>query len=122
MPEILENVVEILLLLAIIFFDYLKLKFKRKSSTNKVRHRLIFVLAVIAIINNLIAIFTGWPSFLSDFIRPVIFSIQSRSVREGWKRYILMMWDSRDMIFFIAAFISFYSWIGFRVFTGTSEG
>lgn len=32
------------------------------------------------------------------------------------------MWDSREMILFIIAFIMFYAWLGYRLFKGTLEG
>jgi hypothetical protein len=43
-------------------------------------------------------------------------------LRESWLKYIYVMWDSREMVGFIFAFIMFYSLLGFKIFQGTLEG
>ena len=45
-----------------------------------------------------------------------------RSLREQWKRYAFVMYDSIEMVLFIIGFIIFYSYLGYRLFKGSLEG
>ena len=45
-----------------------------------------------------------------------------RLLREYWMRYLRVMADAFPMVIFIVIYISYYSWIGYIIFSGTIEG
>ena len=55
-------------------------------------------------------------------IRPALLGIMIRGIREQWKRYLYVIFDSAEMVAFIAVYIIYFSWIGMRMFKGSIEG
>ena len=80
------------------------------------------VLTFIASIDLLITLFFNTHSIIAGFIRPLIFVLFVRSVRECWKRVILVLWDSILFVVLIVAYVMFFGWLAYRFFRGTLEG
>jgi hypothetical protein len=80
------------------------------------------VISLIDIVADLILYPTYRFPYIACYIRPIVFSITMRSLREQWKRYLYVIHDSAQMVIFIATYILFFSWVGYRLFRGTPEG
>ena len=60
--------------------------------------------------------------YINAFSRPVLVTLQVRSVRTFWRRYLLVIRGSLPMVFFILVYVFYFSWMGNRLFAGTIEG
>lgn len=49
-------------------------------------------------------------------------TLQVRSVRTFWRRYLLVIKGSFPMVVFILVYVFYFSWMGNRLFSGTIEG
>ena len=60
--------------------------------------------------------------YINAFSRPVLVTLQVRSIRSFWRRYLLVIKGSLPMVFFILVYVFYFSWMGNRLFAGTIEG
>jgi two pore calcium channel protein, plant len=60
--------------------------------------------------------------FFSQYIRVILFIIFIRALREALKRVALVIYDSKEILMFIIAYIIIFGWIGHRLFRGTQQG
>ena len=71
--------------------------------------------------NNVFVKFFIYP-YINAFIRPVLFTLQVRSVKSFWRRYISVIHGSLPMVIFIMIYVFYFAWMGNRLFAGTIEG
>ena len=60
--------------------------------------------------------------YIAVFIRPIIFVLFVRSLREAWRRIMVVVWDSKEILILWICYVLFFGWTGFRMFRGTQEG
>ena len=60
--------------------------------------------------------------YICAFIRPFLFTLQVRSVKSFWRRYLSVIKGSLPMVIFIAIYVFYFAWMGNRLFAGTIEG
>lgn len=66
---------------------------------------------------------TSYPyPWLAVFNRLIFMLILVRSIRETFRRFIYVMYDSIQMIGFITMYVLFFGFLGMRIFEGTVEG
>ena len=60
--------------------------------------------------------------YVNAFARPVIITLQTRSIRNFWRRYLLVIKGSLPMTLFVFVYVFYFAWMGNRLFSGTIEG
>ena len=60
--------------------------------------------------------------YVCAFIRPILFTLQVRSVKSFWRRYLSVIMGSLPMVIFILVYVFYFAWMGNRLFAGTIEG
>lgn len=55
-------------------------------------------------------------------IRPLLFTLQVRTVKSFWRRYLSVIKGSLPMVIFIMIYVFYFAWMGNRLFAGTIEG
>ncbi|CAI2359144.1 unnamed protein product [Moneuplotes crassus] len=122
MPQVASCLLEIICLLILLFFSWIRTTFRKSSSSSRAREILHLVLSVISIIDVIIALSRGKGMFVSKFIRVIRISLSIRSLREAMKRIILVIYDSKEIFFLIIFYLLFFSWAGYMLFEGTPQG
>ena len=121
MPYLASTVIDASCLLVLLFFTYFRRTFRKISRTARVREIIQTAITVAAIVDIIIGLVVGYHT-VADFAKPFLFVVFVRSVREAWKRVLLVMWDSKDILLMLAAYIVFFGWAGYRIFKGSLEG
>ena len=119
---ILTGFLEIFWLWILLFFTLLRRTFKIPTLRSTVREIIHFTLSVIAIIDILYSMIQFQPQICSKFIRIFLIILFVRSIRECISRIILVVYDSKEIIFLMIGYVFFFSWIGKILFKGTVEG
>lgn len=60
--------------------------------------------------------------YFAIFVRPFMFVLIVRSVREVIRRIVEVVWDSKAVLILMISYVVFFGWVGFRLFRGTQEG
>ena len=115
-------ILDLLCFLTLLFFTYFRRTFRVISRLALIREIVHTVITVMATIDIIVSLVAGTHTFVSGFAKPILFILFVRSLREAWKRVLLVIWDSRDIIMMIAAYIVFYGWTAYTLFNGTIEG
>ena len=61
-------------------------------------------------------------AYLNIMLRPVLFVLSIRSVKQFWRRYMTVIRGSLPMVIFILIYVFYFAWMGNRLFSGTIEG
>jgi len=97
MPRLVGLLLDLLLLVALIGFKLMGRLYKLHSAHTKRFETILISLMCISIVDIMLDLifYPWWPfPYLACYIRPVIFSITMRSLREQWKRYLFVIHDS----------------------------
>lgn len=105
-----------------LFFTFFRRTFRKLTRLAKYREYLQTALTLIAVLDNMLSIVTGDSPYVSQFIRIVHLIVFIRSLREALKRIALVIWDSKEILLVVIAFIFLFGWVGFRLFRGTQQG
>lgn len=60
--------------------------------------------------------------YTSQFIRAILIIIFIRALREAITRIALVLYDSKEIILMVIAYVLLFGWVGYRLFRGTQEG
>lgn len=60
--------------------------------------------------------------YFTMVVRPILFVLSIRSVKQFWGRYMNVIRGSFPMVMFILLYVFYFAWIGNRIFAGTIEG
>lgn len=125
MPRSVSLPIDLLLLVLLISFKLMGRLYKHHTDESKKFETFIISLMVVSIIDIVLdlILYPLYPfPYIACYIRPIVFSITMRSLREQWRRYLYVIQDSIQMVSFIAFYILFFAWVGSRLFRGTPEG
>lgn len=122
LPKFASAALEIFWLGVLLFFTFFRRMFKIPSYFSKVREVVQTVLTIIAFIDILVAIAIGKGVIVSKFVRLLLIILFIRSLRESLIRIVLVVYDSKEILMLLVAYIWFFGWIGNRLFKGTQEG
>lgn len=101
----------------LIFFTLIRLFLKRTTKTAIVRSGIISLTLLVLLIENVLIIHYDYTRhFIHELLSFLILIVFIRSLRESWKRIILVVMDSMAIMVIIAAYLTFYSLLGFTLF------
>jgi len=106
------------LLLALLL---LRQKYTKYSKTSSARAYLIYSLITAAAIDNILVLAVFNRVYLCHLLRPVIFIMYVRTVRESFKRIYNVVKDAISILTLIVIHIVAFSWIGKTLFGSTGE-
>lgn len=108
-------------MMTLMFFTFFRRMFKVPTYYSKVREIIQASLSVVAIIDLLLAVVFQQGPYLSRFIRILLIIVFIRALRESIKRIVLVVIDSKEILFLLVAYNVFFAWIGIILFKGTQE-
>lgn len=122
MPQLASRIIEIHCLLVLLFFTFFRRTFRLPSKIAVAREVVQTSLTVIAIIDMIIAAARHRAPFLSQVVRVILIVVFIRALREAIKRIALVLYDSKEIVLMIIAYVILFGWLGYRLFRGTQEG
>ena len=122
LPVIAGGLIEVVCLAVLLFFTFFRRSFKVVSYNSRVRELIQVVLSFIAFLDIVASVILTQGTFLSNFIRVMLIALFIRSLRESIKRIVLVVYDSKEIMLLLVAYILLFAWIGTRLFRGTQQG
>lgn len=122
LPQRVLHSIELLCVFSIVGIVLLRRSFMNESKTAKMRTTAIMVLCCISTADNVQALVTQNRVYVASYLRPVIFVIFVREVRQCLMRIGLVLADARGVIALICMHVVFFSWLGVSLFSGMAEG
>ena len=121
MPFLSSALIDIVCLLVLLSFTLLRRSFRKPSSTARAREITQYFATAVALTDIVVGLVRG-VHFIADFAKPLLLVVLVRTLREAWKRVVLVMWDSKDILLMLAGYVVLYGWAGYRLFKGSLEG
>jgi len=121
LPSPTINYVEICLAIILALFSFARKFVRIPSKTASFREGLHFVMTTIIVIVNILSISYGMSTEICQILRPFVFVLFVRSVRESWRRVVAVMYRAKETILLCAMHVVIFSLIGKMIFLGTRE-
>mmetsp|Transcript_17013 Transcript_17013/g.14943 ORF Transcript_17013/g.14943 Transcript_17013/m.14943 type:complete len:572 (+) Transcript_17013:23-1738(+) len=122
MPQYASCILEMLCLLVLLSFAWLRRTFRKESYGSNIREILHLILSVISFIDIIVALTRSKGLFIAKFVRLIRISLSIRSLREAVWRILLVIYDAKEIFMLIILYVIFFSWGGFMLFRGTPQG
>ena len=122
MPHIYSGLLEICCLWILLFNVIFRRTFKVPSKNSKIREAIHVILTLIAIVDIIVDLIRDKGGYFAEYIRVVLIVLFLRSLRETLNRILLVVYDSKEILWLIIAYIIFSGWVGYKLFKGTLEG
>lgn len=97
MPRAVSLPIDLLLLVALIGFKLMGRLYKHHTEESKKFETFLITIMAISILDILLdlILYPYYPfPYLACYIRPIVFSVTMRSLREQWRRYLYVIHDS----------------------------
>lgn len=102
----------------LLFFTIIRLFLKRATKTAIIRSGVISLTLIILLVENIFTITQEYPRHIMHEVLSFLILIAFiRSLRESWKRIMLVIWDSLSIMIIILSYITFFSLLGFTLFS-----
>lgn len=103
--------------LILLYFTIIRLYLKKVTTTAKIRALLISILLTFLFISSFLVIVIDYQlTFWHQMISFLVLMFFIRSLRESWKRIVLVIYDSTTILMIICAYIVYFSFFGFALF------
>ena len=113
-----EAVLDSISFLILLFFTLIRLFLKRATKTAIIRSGVISLTLLVLVIENMFTVFRGYPRHtLHAVLSFLILIVFIRSLRDSWKRIILVVADSLAIMIIILSYITFFALLGFTLFS-----
>lgn len=122
MPQRILHSFELLFILILASMELVRVSFRRNTKSSLVRCFLIEVLSFCAVVDNIQVIVTQGNLYFAQFIRPIIFLLVVRAVREVFLRIYYVLVEAKAVMGLIALHIAIFAWMGKILFKNTAEG
>lgn len=104
------------------FLTIMRFSYRKATRTSRMRSVVIILLCVVAFIENIYVLVTATVTYAWQLIRPIIFVLFLRSIRETFMRILVMIKKTKAVFILLLLLLIFYSWIGCFLFTNLVEG
>lgn len=74
---------------------------------------------IISIVDIIVAMIRYEKMYIAIFIRPILFILLVRGLREMILRIMEVVWDSKAILVLMISYVLFFGWAGYRLFRGT---
>mmetsp|Transcript_34366 Transcript_34366/g.60229 ORF Transcript_34366/g.60229 Transcript_34366/m.60229 type:complete len:654 (-) Transcript_34366:1428-3389(-) len=122
LPQRVLHSFEILFILTLAIMEMIRVSFRRNTKTSLIRCGLIQGLSFLAICDNIQVIVTQGNLYFAQFIRPLIFLLIVRAVREVFLRIYYVLAEAKAVIGLLVLHVAIFSWVGKILFKNTAEG
>ena len=103
----------------LLFFTNIRLFLKKTTKTAIIRSGILSLFLTILAVDDFLTIFAGRPRYTyHEIISFLILMFFIRSLRESWKRILIVIWDSKAIMIIIFSYMVFYALLGSVLFTG----
>jgi len=121
-PFYVSNCIEILCLCAILFFLRWRREFRKLHRFTHFWDLITLSLAIISIIDILIAMIRYWSMYVAVLIWPVFLITTLEQVWRTFWIIFKVVWRSKEILLLYISYILLFGWIGFWLFWGSIEG
>jgi len=122
LPQRVLHLVELVCLGFILAMVLFRHSFVQESKTSRLRKYLLLAGCLAAVADNIVVIVTQGRTYVAQFIRPLVFVLFVRSVRECCKRIYESIKEAVSIAFLLAVQVVFFGYLGLVLFKGTAEG
>lgn len=115
MNPISSKIIQIILLLILPGFTFMKRKYTILSNSKQLVHLLQLGLSIVSILDILISLIIPkkYPQpIIASYLKIPILIFLTKSIRENFKKLCYVIYDSIQMLAYIALYIAFYSFLG----------
>jgi len=109
----------VIVLLALYTF---RVSFTIRTKTSCIRDITLWTASVASIGDNLFSLTTAQQLMFSQYLRPLVFVLIIRSVRESLMSVLKTIWKASGVILLVVFHIVIFSWVGLVLFAGSAEG
>lgn len=109
MPQKTLHITEVVCLCIFLFFATLKHPLKKRRRLSNIRVYVLFALLIIALLDNAAALFINEIWYFALFLRPAIFILLVRAIRESFIRIYYVMKEALPVLILIIAHILFFA-------------
>lgn len=112
------------MILILDFFTVLKIFYRKRTSSQRLRDLTVAILSAASIIEIIISFnISSYPfPWVTAFSRPIFLIVFVRQIRLTWIRFMHVLIDSSQMIIFLCFYVLFFALLGRRLFNGSVEG
>jgi two pore calcium channel protein len=121
LPQRILHSVELACLLGIVGVLLLRSSFARDSKTSRLRTQVILFLCAVATADNVQVMITQGRVYVAHFMRPIIFMLYVREVRECIIRIWMVLVEAKGVVALICAHVISFSWLGVFLFSNIGE-
>jgi hypothetical protein len=122
LPQRILHSFELMFVLLLAAMELVRVSFRRSTRTSLVRCFLILALSFCAVVDNIQVIVTQGNLYFAQFIRPIIFVLIVRAVRECFQRIYNVLKEAKSVIGLIVLHVVLFAWMGKILFKSTAEG
>lgn len=120
-PQVISHSIELFCIVFLAAIVIYRMSFIVESPTAKLRRYCILLLIVVSVIDNIQVIMTFDRVFVAHFIRPLLFILFVRAVRESFRKIYLVVKDAFPVLLLIIGHVLFFGWLGALLFENSPE-
>lgn len=110
----LTRYISLALLLILNFFEYLKGVYRVQTKSFRVKRHILTVISLLSALEILLTFLQDGYRYcwFTALTRILILILLVRQIRNTWVRFMFVIYDSKQMILFIAFYVVFFAFLG----------